>query len=181
MFSDLRRGGILYLGYVEAGQTVTLTNGDEEDETPSIGVDIYRLNQEVLEETLALLGRQHLENVVWKSDFISGEIRLEEAGRMVLSVPWEEGWDVTINGEKTEPELLGGCLMAFDLEPGDYELEMKYRPAGAAAGGIVSGVSIVLFLALTFRGRILPSLRSRCCRDRTDENNDTRDVPGESP
>ena len=181
VFSDLRRGGILYLGYVEAGQTVTLTNGDEEDETPSIGVDIYRLNQEVLEETLALLGRQHLENVVWKSDFISGEIRLEEAGRMVLSVPWEEGWDVTINGEKTEPELLGGCLMAFDLEPGDYELEMKYRPAGAAAGGIVSGVSIVLFLALTFRGRILPSLRSRCCRDRADENNDTRDVPGESP
>lgn len=181
VFSDLRRGGILYLGYVEAGQTVTLTNGDEEDETPAIGADIYMLNEEVLEETLALLSKQHLENVVWESDFISGQIRMEEAGRMVLSVPYEEGWTVKINGEETEGELFGGCLMAFDLEPGAYEIEMKYRPAGATAGGIVSGVSIVLFLGIILGRRILPSLRSRCCRDRAGENSDSRDVPGGSP
>ena len=38
--------------------------------------------------------------------------------------------------------------MAFDLEPGEYVLEMKYVPEGARAGMIVSAVSILVFAVL---------------------------------
>lgn len=147
-FSDLKNGSVLYLGYLEAGQNVTLTNGDEEDDTPEISVDIYRMDETVLEEILAVLSQQHLENVVWESDFISGEITLETAGRLVLSVPYEDGWRVEINGSVTEGELFGGCLMAFDLEPGTYEIQMKYRPVGATAGIIVSTACIAVFAGI---------------------------------
>ena len=148
VFGDLKKGSVLYLGYLETGQTVTLTNGDEKDETPKISADIYRLDQEVLEEILATLSEPYLEHVVWESDFISGEITLEEAGRLVLSVPYEEGWTVEINGLETEGALFGGCLMAFDLEPGTYKIQMRYRPAGSAAGIAVSIVCIMLFAGI---------------------------------
>lgn len=148
VFSDLKRGCILYLGYLEQGQTLTLTNGDEDDETQNIGVDVYQLNEEALEDVLDMLSGQHLENVVWESDFISGDITMENAGRLVLSVPYEDGWHVKINGVETEGQLFGGCLAAFDLEPGEYTIEMEYRPVGAVAGMLVSAGSIMLFTGI---------------------------------
>lgn len=147
-FSDLKNGSILYLGYLEQGQHITLTNGNEEDETPGIYADIYRMDEEVLKEALSVLSGQHMENVEWESDRISGELTLETAGRLILSIPYEDGWKVRINGEEAEGELFGGCLMAFDLEPGAYRIEMHYVPQGFYAGIAVSVVSIALFAAV---------------------------------
>ena len=114
---------------------------------------MYRMDEDVLREVLDLLGAQHMENVVWESDFISGSLQLSQAGRLILSVPGEAGWTVLVNGRETEPSLFGGCLMAFDLEPGEYVFEMKYVPEGAGAGIAVSCVSIAGFAAVTAMGR----------------------------
>jgi len=147
-FGDLKKGCILYLGYLENEQTITLTNGKEDDDTPKISAEIYRMDEAVLEEVLTALGEQHLEQVTWESDFISGRITMKKPGRLILSVPYEDGWTVRINGAETEGELFGGCLMAFDLTPGTYEIEMEYRPAGSTAGIVVSVVSIALFAGI---------------------------------
>ena len=147
-YKDLKKNSILYLGYLEREQTITLTNGDEEDTTPKIEANVYRMNTQVLGEALDRLSTQHMEDVVWESDFISGRITMDWAGRLICSVPYEAGWRVWINGEETQGVLFGGCLMAFDLEPGEYVLEMKYVPEGARAGMIVSAVSILVFAVL---------------------------------
>lgn len=147
-FADLKKGCILYLGYLEKDQTITLTNGNDEDETAKISVDIYRMDEAVLEEALAVLAETHLQEVQWESDAVSGRITLEEPGRLILSVPYEDGWTVWINGEEQAGELFGGCLMAFDLEPGAYEITMKYRPAGAVAGIAVTAASIAVFMGM---------------------------------
>ena len=147
-FNDLKKGSVLYLGYLEVGQTVSLINGDETDTTPGISVGVYRLDEEALDAALGILSAQHLENVVWESNAISGQITMETAGRLILSVPYEDGWTVKINGEVTEGTTFGGCLMAFDLEPGSYEITMKYRAKGATAGILVSVVSVVSFAVI---------------------------------
>lgn len=147
-FGDLKAGSVLYLGSLERGQTVTLTNGDEKDTTPRIAADVYRMDERVLEEALSVLSAQHLENVNWESDRILGEITLGQAGRLILSVPWEDGWTVLINGHEEKNAVFGECLMAFDLEPGQYTIEMYYVPAGQWVGLAVSAVSLVVFLAV---------------------------------
>ena len=145
---DLKNGSILYLGYLEQGQAITLANGDDKDATPKIAADVYRMDMEVLGQALELLCAQHMENVAWESDLITASLTLEQPGRVICSIPYEDGWTVRINGEEAEGVLFGGCLMAFDLEPGEYEFEMEYVPAGARAGIAVSGVSILLFALL---------------------------------
>ena len=152
-FSDLKKGSVLYLGYLEKGQRIVLKNGDEEDETPEFSADVYRLDETVLQGALDMLSERHLENVKWESDKISGDIALDTGGRLILSVPYEEGWTVTINGHEATPTTFGGCLMAFDLEPGEYSIEMHYVPAGTGAGIAVSLLSIALFAALTVFSR----------------------------
>lgn len=147
-FGDLKRGCVMWLGYLEKDQAITLTNGNKEDETPKISAEVYLLNEEALSEALGVLSARHMENVVWGDNDISGRITLEEPGRLILSVPYEDGWTIRLNGAKTEGELFGGCLVAIDLEPGEYEVEMKYRAAGANAGIAVSIVSILLFVSI---------------------------------
>ncbi|MCM1225644.1 MAG: YfhO family protein, partial [Lachnospiraceae bacterium] len=143
-FNDLKKGSVLYLGYLEKDQTVTLTNGNEDDTTPKVSADVYQMDLEVLRQALELLSAQHMENVTWESDFLSGEISMSRAGRVIFSIPYEDGWTVLVNGEERKGVLFGGCLMAFDLEPGEYTFEMKYVPKGSGAGIAVSLGSIAV-------------------------------------
>jgi len=147
-YKDLKMGSVLYLGYLDQGRKVTLTNGDEEDTTPAINLVVYRMDEKVLEEVLGILSARHLEQVEYTSDRIHGEITLEEAGRLILSVPLEAGWRIRVNGEETEAVPFGGCLTAFDLEPGKYTIDMYYVPQGLGAGIVVTVVSVLLFVLI---------------------------------
>ncbi len=149
-FSDLKVGSVLYLGELEQDQKITLENGNPEDTTKNISADIYRMDESVLAQVLEKLSACHLEKVRWESDRISGEITLQQPGRLILSVPCEDGWKVRINGKETKASTFGGCLMAFDLEPGSYTLEMRYVPQGRGAGLGVSLASAALFGAVMF-------------------------------
>ncbi|MCM1213409.1 MAG: YfhO family protein [Lachnospiraceae bacterium] len=147
-YSDLKMGSVLYLGYLDQGRKVTLTNGNEDDETPAVDLAVYRMDEEVLGEALDLLSKQHLEQVEYTSDRIYGEITMEEAGRLILSVPLEAGWRIRVNGEEGSAVPFGGCLVAFDLEPGEYTIEMHYVPQGQGAGIAVTVVSVLAFGAV---------------------------------
>ncbi len=147
---DLKSGHVMFVGYMEEGDTVRLENGDEDDETPTINVTAYRMNLGVLERVLQELGKQHMENVVYDSDHIRGNITMQKAGKVMLSVPYEEGWKVCVNGEVVETGLFADCLMTIDLEPGEYEITMDYDPKGRKEGLIISILSLILFAALLF-------------------------------
>lgn len=152
-YNDLKKGCIMYLGYLDKGETVTITNNDKEDDSPNVVADVYMMDKELLDEVLNKLSKQYLTQVEYDSTHVSGKLSLQEAGRLILSIPYEDGWNVLLNGEKTEPALFGGALMAFDLEPGEYVLIMSYVPKGKYAGIGVSAVSIVIFAGLLFFGK----------------------------
>lgn len=152
-YSDLKNGSVLYLGYLEEGDAVTLTNANDKDDTKKISADFYSCNLEVLDSALEVLSARQLENVVFDSRHISGNISLQQPGRLILSVPYEKGWRVLVNGEETEPELFGGTLMAFDLEPGEYSIQLSYTPHGRGLGMGISVISLLIFAGLCYAGR----------------------------
>ena len=153
-FNDLKDGSVLYLGSMKQGESVTLSNGDKDDETPKISADVYVMDEAVLETALDILSENSLSNVAYDTTHVSGEIDLEEKGRLILSIPYEHGWTVTIDGEEVQPELFGGTLMAFDLEAGRHTLSMHYIPHGKYAGIAVSVVSIGIFVFILWRKRV---------------------------
>lgn len=150
-YSDLKKDAVLYLGNLMEGEHLTLGNGDEEDDTPAISVNVYKMDEGVLREALDKLSANHLTQVKYDSTHVEGSISMEQAGRLILSIPYEKGWKVEINGERLHPELFGNALMAFDLEPGDYTLSMTYTPYGQYVGMVVSIVSILIFTVLMLR------------------------------
>ena len=164
-YADLKDGSLLYLGYLQKGERVTLTNGDDADETQKVSAEAYVLNEEVLAQAVEILSQEHLENVAVDSTHISGTLSLEEAGRLILSVPYEEGWTVQIDGENAEPEQFGDALMAFDLEAGEHTIQMHYVPEGRNIGILVSAGSVLILL-----GCVLCQRRGSKKADRREED-----------
>lgn len=161
-YADLKKDSVLYLGYLEEGQTVSLANGDEEDSSPGFSADFYRMDEDVLDQALEALSAGKMEQIRVENDQITGEISLTEPGRLILTAPAEGGWRMLINGEPAEYGVFGGCLVAVDLEPGDYSIQMRYVPEGRTAGIVVSAVSLALFAG----GAVLIRKRSSRRRER---------------
>lgn len=147
-YTDLKIYSVLYVGYLEKGDSVTFANDDENDETPEFQLKAWRMDEEVLAGALDVLGERHLEDVSYDSAHVSGTLELAEAGRLILSIPYERGWTVRVNGDAREPALVGECLMALDLEPGSYHIELKYEPYGLRQGILLSATSVVIFGAV---------------------------------
>lgn len=149
-YADLKSGCILYLGHLEAGDAMTLTNGDEKDDTPQIKVSIYWMDEQVLQEALSILGENSLQNVSYDTTCVNGDIVMEKEGRLILSVPYEKGWKIKVNEEMREPEIFGGAWIAFDLQPGEYRIEMEYTPYGSGWGIVLSLISVTVFVLLMY-------------------------------
>ena len=166
-YNDLKINSVLYVGFLEEGRTVTFCNDDDSDETPEFQLTAYRMDEGVLAEALAVLGERHLEEVSHDDTHVSGKLELAEAGRLILSIPYEKGWRVRVNGEEQEPALVGGCLMALDLEPGSYRIELAYEAYGLKQGILLSVVSI-----LTFTGMMWLRRRNRAAEKSSQEDRD---------
>ena len=65
---------------------------------------------------------------------------------LVLTIPSDPGWHITLDGEKAEPQQVQDCLTALAVTPGSHTLDMRYIPAGLIPGGCISLAALVLVL-----------------------------------
>ncbi len=142
---DLKKNGLFYVGFLEEGQRVTMTNGDSSDDTKKIPVTMYQLNVSAVKEALEILRERHMTDVKVGSNEVSGNLHLEEEGRLILSIPYEKGWTVLVNGQEKEPATFGDAFIALDLDAGDYEIELSYEPVGKKLGILITVISLCIF------------------------------------
>ncbi len=152
-YNDLKNSRIMHLGFLKEGTNGRLTNGDSKDESKKIKVDVYKMDEGVLREAIDILSGESMTNVSYDSTHINGEITLAKNGRLILSVPYEKGWTVMVDGVETKPALFGGTLMALDLQAGYHIIEMHYMPYGQNLGIVVSVASIAIFMIVVVWGR----------------------------
>lgn len=77
----------------------------------------------------------------------------DEMQKLMTSLPYDNGWDITIDGVKAEPDLFQNCLMCFDLSAGEHDIEMTYKVPGLSAGIFISfaGLGLVFLYAVANR------------------------------
>jgi hypothetical protein len=72
-----------------------------------------------------------------------------ESENLYLSIPYDDGWTITVNGEMVEPGLFGDCFYSIALEPGDNVIEMHYHIQYLKEGIIASILGILLILGVS--------------------------------
>lgn len=142
---------IVELGSFSAGETVSVKlELQKESVYLGSGCDYFAtLDLDAFREIMPRLQTSSFDINTHSEDTLIGTIHILPGQELVYtSIPYDKGWVVTANGQEIETfEILGG-LTAFRLDAGSYNLEMKYRPACALYGSILSVAGIVLFAAV---------------------------------
>ena len=135
---------IHYLGTPAAGETLTATIRCSAAQDWS--GRFYTMDSQLLQGGLAPLTGAAQPQVVGTR--VSLTLTVEQGQAVVTTIPAEQGWQVTVDGEPVETGLFLGAFLALELEPGAHTVELSYTPPGlipalgllalALAGGAVS-------------------------------------------
>lgn len=80
------------------------------------------------------------------ADGFDAKIKLDKAGLVFFSVPYDEGFTAYVNGVKTRIENVYGGLTAIAVPAGDNEIRFEYETRGLKAGLAITISGIILFI-----------------------------------
>lgn len=120
----------------------------------------YALNLDVFEQIINELKASEFITTVFEDGRIEGEYTAKDDGNLLLSVPYDEGWNVTVNGTAAEltPAADKG-LSSLNMQKGANKIVMTYKTPGALAGLAVSLATAAALVAAGLYARHKKSRR----------------------
>ena len=105
----------------------------------------YMLDLEAFSEVTDAINQRGVQAVIGDGQ-VSAQVEGHEGQSLFISIPEEDGWTVTRNGQEITPDLIGGALMSIPLENGSNDITMTYKVPCKTAG-IVTSIAGVMMLA----------------------------------
>ena len=107
-------------------------------------------NFEELKDLYNVLSQNQLTIIETHNDYIRGTIEVKDERKVLFtSIPYDEGWEININGKKIEPiSLINGAFLGVVLPKGNYDISFRYHVPGLKTGAIISIVSALIMVAI---------------------------------
>jgi len=158
--------GLSYYRYLSQEQFLQLSQEEKEpvllmaavlddvdrSKVPSLpATNINELQRELASSSYPAIVEKQRKGALLLTSFtqnrLTGNIRLEQDGLVILQTPFSGGWHAFQDG-KPKPSLKADAgLLAFSLDAGEHQLELRYRNPWLVAG-IITSLCALLLLAL---------------------------------
>ena len=140
---------ILFVGKATAGSSVTVTF-ELKGETPTgyVRLSAANLNQLRYQELEERMTSQALQVKEYTDRYISGTVVAEKDQILFLSIPYDEGWEVVVDGKATKTEKIGDAFLAVPLSEGEHEVELGFTPDGFSIGWKISLICMIIFAGI---------------------------------
>ncbi|MBE6596131.1 MAG: hypothetical protein E7641_00530 [Ruminococcaceae bacterium] len=145
---------MISLGVYEVGEEIEVEltiDGDELYLLKHVDYFCY-IDTEAYEAVFSklLAGPQYAIDEGFKDSHLTGKITTENQAQTILTtIPYDEGWNIYLDGEKVEIYETLDALIAFDIpEAGEHTLEMRYMPKLYVIGYTLSIMGTAVFLVL---------------------------------
>lgn len=121
---------------------------------------INRNNTEILnhiksEEDISNLIKERRSNylkiISYKDDNIVGKITVSGNKILVLTIPYDQGWTLIVDGSKNTPIKVDTGLIGIKLNPGSHVIELKYFPPKLNLGIIISIITLLIFSSFNIK------------------------------
>lgn len=141
------RSYIAAIGHFSKGDKISVYADLEAGKSGSAKVYVNRLKTDIFEQGLEKISKDVMTTTSYSGNSVEGNITVSEEGMFYTSIPYEEGWTATVDGEETKITPIGGSLLAFPLQPGEHTIKLVYYPQGFWIGLAVSIVALAAFIA----------------------------------
>lgn len=140
-------GSIVNIGELEAGEEFSIVIDYEKGDIGEIESHVCSMDESAWEGAYDILSKNMMTVEEFGDTYIRGSIEADEDGILVLSVPYEKGWTLKVDGKEREiGELVGDCLISTALSAGEHEIEITFRPPGLIAGMLCTLVACGVFV-----------------------------------
>ena len=144
------RSYVASIGYFSKGDKISVTAEPKAGASGTAKIYVNLLNADVFEQGYNKLKTQVMQSKQTTANKIEGKINVSEDGLFYTSIPYEEGWKATVDGNTAEMKPVGGSLVAFELDKGEHDIVIEYYPKGFWPGFAVSLVCLLAFAAICF-------------------------------
>ena len=138
---------MLRLGAYEPGDTVRVTIMSGHDVWEYLSVNFAYFDLGTFESQFGTIDTDAVTVTETDDGYVAFTADVN-AGEMILtSIPYEDGWSVTVDGVPSSVIPYQDALISIDAEPGTHEVVLKFTPPGAKAGAAVSVFGIAGLIA----------------------------------
>lgn len=107
----------------------------------------YADDNDKLDEVYRELSVGNMNIDVIKDGYVAGTVlSTEDKDVLFTSIPFEEGWEIYVDGFKSETaSIVEGLFLGARIPLGEHYVELKYRDKWMERGGIISMLGLILY------------------------------------
>ena len=139
---------IFHLGELEAGDYISIeyeySNISGSEVAP---LYISTFNRAAFENAYHAMTQNMIRVETLQDGYVSGTICMPDGKTLFTSIPYDEGWQVKVDGKKTDTYKIMGSLLGVDMDPGEHTIEFSYMPVGLIPGMLISVICLFMFMA----------------------------------
>lgn len=147
--AEVIREAVIAKRKLEAGAGSDTVNIPE----PWIDSVFYKLNMDVFEQVIQRLRENEFQTEIFTDGFVTGNYTASEDGWLMLTIPNDGGWEISVNGETVSARDGINTFMTIPVKAGQNRVELTYHPKGIRTGIILSVVSVIIFAGWIFTER----------------------------
>ena len=87
-----------------------------------------------------------ISHMVYDNNNISGTLNLQEKKFIVLTIPYDKGWQAIVDGNKVALMRVDIGLMGFPVKAGEHTIELHFRPKLPWYGLAITLISLILYV-----------------------------------
>lgn len=148
-YLDWYENYVMYIGEFEVGDTVQIrVQKGENLGTEGYGFSAATLQMEQFSGMMRDIQSGGLNVSMMQKNRLKAEYENSEASRILLTIPYEKGWNIRVNGEEVPYEKAANAFISLKVPAGKSVIEMDYDVPGVKEGFVISGLAIAVFIVL---------------------------------
>ncbi len=88
-----------------------------------------------------------------QGDRLSGRVTCEEPGYLITSIPYDDHFELRVDGKRENPVRVNTSFLGARLDAGEHVIQVEYHAPGKTAGLVATLLGIILFELVTVCGR----------------------------
>lgn len=147
---NAKRSTLIDLGFVSSGAVVefNIAFGASSPESGQFELYSYALDKPLFEESIAAISKQSLQISKFSDTRIEGTVNVAKDGVFMLTIPYDKGWKIKVDGDIVETDSLDNAFLSFNLTAGTHKITMSYVPEWFFIGLLISLVSLLILLVI---------------------------------
>ncbi len=141
--------------YNEDGTTSTVpqtySSFNIEKEYGKEQVNIYVPRQSKLTQIYQKLAENQIEYTYYNDDHLEGDINVDTGKIIFTSIPYDESWEIKVDGKKVKPIILLDSLLGIETDPGKHHISLKYKNTNYIAPTIISIITLIGYIIFNIK------------------------------